>query len=128
MKSRKTKQQDIILQVIKNDKSHPTIYEIYQKVSEINPKIGQATIYRNINKLVENGEVIRISSSDNMYHYDGECNTHEHFICQKCHRIIDLYENDYQEKVEKIEKKYSIKIEQTTMIYKGICKDCRKML
>ena len=124
MKFRQTKQKDIILDVLKQDKTHPTICELYQKVSKVDPKIGQATVYRNVNKLVEIGQVVRIPSLENGYHYDGNCEPHAHFICKHCHRIIDLDENDYSVKIKEIEKKHSIKIEQYTTIYEGVCQDC----
>ena len=50
-----SKQREIILEVIKNNRTHPTAEEIYILVTKKEPKISRSTVYRNINILVEKG-------------------------------------------------------------------------
>ena len=47
-----SKQREIILEVIKNNRTHPTAEEIYILVTKKEPKISRSTVYRNINILV----------------------------------------------------------------------------
>lgn len=121
---RETKQMNTILSILEYDKTHPTIQEIYQKVQKIDPTIGQATVYRNVNKLVKLGKLTRIPAVDDTYHYDGNCMPHDHLFCEKCHKIYDLFENDYAEITKKVESKYSIKINKISILYEGICEEC----
>lgn len=123
MNQRNTKQKEDILKVIKNTKTHPTMKEIYKLVKEINPTIGQATIYRNINKLTEDGKVVRILDPTNEYHYDGDVSQHSHFICTKCYKIIDIFD-DYQKINKDLEDKYNFKIENKIITYEGRCNNC----
>ena len=44
-----SKQREIILEVIKNNRTHPTAEEIYILVTKNEPKISRSTVYRNIN-------------------------------------------------------------------------------
>lgn len=125
MNERNTKQKEDVLRVIKNTKTHPTMKEICQLVKEINPTIGQATVYRNINRLTEEGKVIRILDPTDEYHYDGDISEHSHFICTSCNKIIDIF-NDYQKINKKLEKKHNFKIDEKIIIYKGICEKCLK--
>ena len=125
MNERKTKQKDDILKIIKKSKDHPTIKEIYLKVKEINPTIGQATIYRNINRLAEEGKIERLVDPTNEYHYDGDISYHNHFVCKNCNTIIDIFD-DYQQEKNNIEKTYSVTIEKTRIVYEGICNNCKK--
>lgn len=125
MNERNTKQKEDILKVIKSTKIHPTMKEIYQLVKEINPTIGQATIYRNINRLTEEGKVIRILDPTDEYHYDGDTSEHSHFICTYCNKIIDIF-NDYQKINKELEKKHNFQIDEKLIIYKGICEKCLK--
>ena len=53
MNIRNTKQKHIILDILNDNRIHPTIYEIYELAKQKYPSIGQATIYRNVNKLVD---------------------------------------------------------------------------
>lgn len=125
MNERNTKQKEDILKVIKSTKTHPTMKEIYGLVKKVNPTIGQATIYRNINKLTEDGQVIRILDPTNEYHYDGDLSEHSHLICTKCHKIIDVFD-DYQKINKELETRYEFKITKKIVTYEGICKNCLK--
>ena len=73
----KTKQKDIILDKIKSIKEEFTVKELYSKLNE---EIGLTTIYRFIDKLVEDGTVTKIVHSDNSiyYQYLEECNHDNH--------------------------------------------------
>ena len=50
----KTRQKELVLDVIKNFKNDFTIKEIYEK---LNQNVGLTTIYRTISKLVEEGKI-----------------------------------------------------------------------
>lgn len=126
MISRNTRQKEIILDILKHNQTHPTIQEIYAYSKKIHPKIGQATVYRNINKLVEEGKIIKLSTNNNSYHYDININQHDHLLCKKCGRISDLYDNDYKDIINKIEKNDNIKVEKITVLLEGICQYCYK--
>ena len=124
MNERKTKQKECILEVIEESYDHPTIKEIINKVKIKEPNIGQATIYRNVNKLVSEGKMIRLPSIREDVHYDAKRKPHNHFICRKCHNIIDIHDNDYPEISKEVESKYSLKVENMTILYEGICEEC----
>ena len=66
-----SKQREIILEVIKNNRTHPTAEEIYILVTKKEPKISRSTVYRNINILVEKGiiEKITIATGPDRYDY-----------------------------------------------------------
>ena len=125
MKRRTTIQRLKILEYLKSVKSHPTAEIIYKQVVKEVPTMTLATTYRNLNVLEEDGEIRKLEISGEK-RYDADCACHQHCICKKCHRIIDLC----QEKISK----YAInnfKAEQfepnsVTIIFHGICKNCKK--
>ena len=126
MNTRNTKQKEIILDILDQNRIHPTIQEIYSLAKEKYPSIGQATIYRNVNKLVEEEKVLRLpETKDEGYHYDITMTPHNHLICNSCGRIIDLYDNDYNDMLKKIEESNSIKITKSLLILEGICSKCK---
>ena len=69
MKRRNTKQMNVILDIMKNDRSHPTIQELCEKVATVDSSIGQATVYRNVSKLCEEGILTKISVGIDHYDY-----------------------------------------------------------
>lgn len=124
MNKRNTRQKEIILECIKENSTHPTVAEIMKRVSEKDESIGQATVYRNINKLLEEGLIEKLYSSLDEFCYDADTVEHDHLICTNCGKIIDLFDDDYTNKKRAIAKKYSFEVEKVSTTYKGICSDC----
>lgn len=127
MVERNTKQKEIILDILEHNRIHPTIYEIYELAKKKYPAIGQATIYRNVNRLVDENKIIKLpSKSNDGYHYDINTNSHDHLLCKSCGKIIDIFDNDYTKIFNDIERSNNIKIEHATILLEGICSNCNK--
>lgn len=126
METRNTKQKELILKEMSKDENmiHPNIQCLTNIIMNTDSSIGQATIYRNINKLVSEGKIIKIST-DNGYLYDINSKLHGHFICEECGCIIDLYDNKYQELIDDIENKYHLKVKNSNNVFYGICSSCQ---
>ena len=123
MKNRNTIQKQIIIDCLKNTKTHPTAHELYELVQQKNSNIGQATIYRTLKSMVKSNNVLVISSENGINHYDGNTLPHSHLICNICEKISDIFYNDNVD-TEDIESKYCCKINNKFVIYNGICKNC----
>ena len=108
-----------------NDKTHPTIKEVYSKVNQIDPTIGQATVYRNVNKLVDSGQIKRLSTNGEIDHYDGDNSNHYHFICTACNKIIDIFDYEVKEPMNNIEKEHGISIDNFDIVLYGKCNSCK---
>lgn len=126
MENKNTKQKQIIIDTLKKNKIHPTIQEIYHKVHEIDSKVGQATVYRNISKLVEDGKIIKIPTRKGIDRYDADCNPHYHLLCNKCEKIYDIFDEDYYELIKRVEIEYQLKITSSIILFEGICSKCSK--
>lgn len=117
---RKSKQKDLILEIINNSYNHPTAYMIYQKCKEKIPNISLGTVYRNLNNLVNDLKIKRIKMPDNIDRYDRINNFHAHFMCFNCKEIYDLEfkDNFFQENLN------GNKVLDYEISFKGICKKC----
>ncbi|MBI3805117.1 MAG: transcriptional repressor [Nitrospirae bacterium] len=83
----------MILETLSEMKTHPTAQEIFSKVRESEPGIGQATVYRNLRILKAQGEIIELSFGPGAKRYDRNIDRHEHFTCRRCGKIDDIYPN-----------------------------------
>lgn len=122
---RNTRQKELILKVLRDDKTHPTIKEIYNKVHNVDSTIGQATVYRNINKLVDNGKIKKLSTNSEIDHYDGDNTNHYHFVCTVCNKIIDIFDYEVKIPVNNIEKEHNISIDNFDIVLYGKCDSCK---
>lgn len=90
MQVRNTNQRKIILDIMKDNFTHPTAEEIYQEARSIDPHISRGTVYRNLGFLSETGEILKINVPDGSDHYDSTLNQHYHFCCNSCCRMFDV--------------------------------------
>ena len=90
---RKTTQKLKIIEYLKKVKTHPSAETIYKDLKKELPGISLATIYRNLNLLVQEKKIIKFERNNTTY-FDGNLTTHQHCICKKCRKIIDLFNED----------------------------------
>ncbi len=89
-KTRKSRQRDRILEMLRQAKSHPTANWIYSRLRKEFPDLSMGTVYRNLGQLVEQGLVNKISFGSTFDHFDAYTMPHYHFICDRCGSIVDL--------------------------------------
>lgn len=87
---RMTKQRRIILDELRKVTSHPTADELYEIVRKRLPRISLGTVYRNLEVLSENGEVLKLESAGSQKRFDGDVSTHSHVRCMRCGRVGDV--------------------------------------
>lgn len=61
---------------------HPTADAVYTGIREEFPNISLGTVYRNLNLLVELGEINKVTCGDGKDHFDADTSPHYHFICR----------------------------------------------
>ena len=124
MITRNTVQRKVILDAVGDLANHPSAEEVYEYVSEKNPTISKATVYRNLKQLSEAGELLRIENVEVADRYDHNCHEHYHFQCSKCKKVFDI-QMEYIDDLEKMvhnDKGYMIT--GYNLIFKGVCPDC----
>ena len=116
---RNTKQRNLVLDIVNKSYNHPTAYMVYEECTKVISNISLGTVYRNLNTLVNLGQIQRLEMPNEMTRYDKNIN-HAHFLCLKCGNVYDLKQSkiSYEEAIEG-NKVYTCKIS-----YEGICRDC----
>ncbi|USN45836.1 MAG: transcriptional repressor [Candidatus Woesearchaeota archaeon] len=76
---RQTIQNQKILSYVASVTSHPTAEEVFLAVVKEVPTITRATVYRNLHKLVAQGELSQFSLHDQL-HFDAIVEPHIHII------------------------------------------------
>jgi Fe2+ or Zn2+ uptake regulation protein len=125
MNERNTRQKYIILKVIKENKNHPTIAEICKLVQRIDPSVGQATVYRNVKKFVEEKKIYQIKTKTGVDRYDYYAN-HVHFECLKCGKLLDIMDEELLMELSEKFKYRPETIENYNLMLEGYCEDCKR--
>jgi Fe2+ or Zn2+ uptake regulation protein len=123
---RQTIQRGLVLDAVKALYNHPTAQLVYEFIHKKHPSVGKATIYRNLNLLVDEGKLRRIFAIDGPDHYDCTTCGHQHIECRVCKKIIDVNLPLNQECVSNVEKETGFSSIDKNIIITGICPECLK--
>ena len=118
-----TTQRIKILDYLKSVKTHPTAEMIYNSVKLSLPSVSLATVYRNLNNLADEGEILRLEIN-NEFHFDADKCCHQHCICKKCGKIIDIFQGDISEYALNKINSESFRADCVTIMFQGLCKNC----
>ena len=126
-----TRQQEAISEYFRvNPGNCVTADDIYIYFMSENCKIGKATIYRCLDRLVENGEVKKFLSDSGgcaMYQLidaDNGCDRHFHLKCTACGRIIHMdcaFMNEFE---KHISEHHGFKVDNARTVIYGLCGEC----
>mgnify|MGYP001184745592 FL=1 len=87
---RKTIQRSLSLQAVQTMQSHPTADEVYEAVSAAPPNISRGTVYRNLNRLSEAGEIREMHVPEGAGRFGHCCHAHYYVRCLTCGRVFDV--------------------------------------
>lgn len=123
---RNTIQAALVLEAVNKLKSHATADEIYGEVVREHPHISRGTVYRNLNRLAQEGKIRKLEFSGGADRYDHLCYDHCHVRCEKCGRVFDV-DMDFVLGLEKnIRDARGFQFTGYDIIFRGICPDCRE--
>ncbi len=120
MVTRNTPQRMKILQYLKSVNSHPTAEIVYNAIKADMPTITLATVYRNLNLLAENGEILRLEINKE-FHFDAFCDSHQHFVCENSGKIYDLDDHEITDFIKSKVDTSKFNAKSVSIIIKGTC-------
>ena len=126
MQVRNTAQRKIILDLMKDNLSHPTAEEIYEAARSIDGHISRGTVYRNLGFLSDTGEILKIRVHNGSDHYDCSLHQHHQFCCDGCSRLFDVPDS-VKVKASKISgllSREGFTLNSHNLIFTGLCPDC----
>lgn len=88
---RMTPQRAVLLSVLGRMTHHPTSDELYRRVRKALPSVSPATVYRNVQVLVQANVISTLERAGGAVRYDPNPDEHHHFICRGCGRVVDVY-------------------------------------
>ena len=106
-----TDQRKIIAKIMSEANDHPSVDELYNRVSKIDPKISIATVYRTVKLFEEAGIVTKHDFKGGKARYE-ELNEshHDHLIDIKTGEIIEFVDDEIEKLQKKVAEKYGYKL------------------
>ena len=124
----KTKNRELLIAFLKeNNDKHLSITEIQENLKDI----PQASLYRLVDSLVQEGLILRYIVGPNKsacYQYADHNEDHHHFhlVCENCGKLIHLECDEVEELVHHIDQNHNFKVDISKVNLYGLCEECKK--
>ena len=126
MISRRTRQKETILNVLRGTNSHPTADWVYEQVRMEIPNISLGTVYRNLRLLTQEGKIMELGLPRSLSRFDANTKNHYHFRCDLCHQVSDLDEPVDIALDKGVTGRTGFKIRQHRLEFRGLCLECQR--
>lgn len=122
---RHTRQRDVILEILRSTRSHPTADCLYEEAKKQILHISKGTVYRNLKVLQEDGQVTALNLDGTESRFEAKRENHYHFRCEACGRVIDVDEPVDTKLDRKVARKTGLKISCHQLEFRGLCHACQ---
>ncbi|MFU8773455.1 MAG: Fur family transcriptional regulator [Anaerolineales bacterium] len=123
---RLTPQRLSILQILHASEDHLTPTEIYHQARKITPGMTEATVYRTLSFLSEQGLALEAHVGSGQLVYEIAERDHHHLICRKCGKSPEIEHAMLQALYQELQKKTGFLIDSTHMTFFGLCSKCQE--
>ena len=103
---------------------HMNIERLYDVMLKKFNSISLATIYKNINLMLEASFIQEVKIPNSKSVYELTKDTHSHIICDTCGEIMDI-ELDLDSVISNAAQTSNYKINKSDLILSGTCKNCQ---
>ncbi len=117
-----TPQRLAILEYLEGNTTHPSAEDIFRHVEEKFPSMSFATVYNTLEALKEKGLIMELNIEPGKKRFDPNIEPHHHMICEKCHRIFDVFEDFPVDLPEEYAKRFQVK--RCQVVFYGLCREC----
>lgn len=127
---KRTSQRDLILDMFLRTEEHLSSEDLYRLVKEVDPSIGQTTVYRTLKLLTEAGLAREVRFGDGRTHYEHNYKHqhHDHMICSECGRIIEFFSAELEAIQDAMAAKHRFQVTQHLLRIIGVCAECRRAM
>jgi len=120
----RSRQRDRVLAWLRATDSHPSTAQIHQGLLPGMPALSLGTVYRNLAVLVAEAEVDEVACAGGPARYDARTETHHHFSCDRCRRIVDVDMGAPRGLARRLEGAHGLRARRVSITFYGLCPEC----
>ena len=122
--TKRSRQRERILQVLKRTTSHPTAEWVYEQVRQQIPHVSLGTVYRNLHILTAQAKIRELDFGEGLHRYDATVEQHYHFVCDQFGVVRDLAVPPQTDLNDRMRDIVPGDITAHRLDFYGICNDC----
>lgn len=122
-----TPQRELILKIMEESNIPLTAEAITGEIRKEKPNISLATVYRNLNLMVEMRLVNKFyaGSEPALYELSDEHKHHHHMTCLNCGKVINLAICPLKKEIDDIARQYNFMVKDHYFEIIGYCSQCK---
>ena len=102
---------------------HINVDKLYSLLLSSFPSISLATVYKNINIMLEKSLISEVQIPNKKSVYELIKEEHFHVTCKECNEVLDL-NLDVSKLVDEAKSKSGYDLKSSTMVFSGLCPKC----
>jgi Fur family ferric uptake transcriptional regulator len=122
---RMTPQRLAILRVLREAECHLSPLQICEKAQRAIPGLTEATVYRTLNFLLEQGLVMAAHIGSGQLVYEIAGRDHHHLICRRCGATQEIGHELLEALYQKFEEGTGYRIDSLHVTFFGLCPACQ---
>lgn len=120
----RTRQRERMLAWLRATDRHPTAADVHAALLPEFPRLSLGTVYRNLEVLVSERQVVPVPTEGGVMRYDGNPRPHHHFFCERCGRIEDVEIALPDELAARLRHEHGLEARRLRVY--GLCGGCRR--
>lgn len=122
---RMTPQRLAILHVLRHENRHMTPTEVYARAHESLPGLTEATVYRTLEFLAENGIAMAAHIGNGKLVYELTAHNHHHLICRLCGKTVAIEHAPLASLYQTLGASTGYRLDSSHVTLFGLCPDCQ---
>ena len=119
------RKRNAILECLRSTTAHPSADMVHEMLQAEHPDISLATVYRNLALFKQQGLISSVCTVKGIERFDGNTETHVHFICENCDAVSDLHQIHIPETLgDEVTGCSGNQMHSCQMTISGICSEC----
>ena len=122
---RVTRQRMAILHTLRHHGGHLSPTEVYEKTRRAQPRLTEATVYRTLEFLAENGFALAAHMGNGKLVYELTEENHHHLICKNCGATVAVDHSSLAKLYNQLGSSTGYKLDSSHVTLFGLCPDCQ---
>ena len=107
---------------------HPSAETLYKRLQEQMPTLSLDTVYRTLSTFEDRDLIARVETVESQARFEVQMEHHHHFICHRCHSIIDFVWEEFDQNCSRPPSLEKIgRVDSENVIVRGVCFSCLAM-
>ncbi|TMC70123.1 MAG: transcriptional repressor [Chloroflexi bacterium] len=123
---RRTEQRVLVAETLASAKRALSAQELYERIRVSHPTIGRATVYRALERQVEDGMAGRFEREGHVSAYIAcDAQHHHHLVCTSCQRVEDVAEDVVAPMLGAVGRRHDFAVDHAALDFYGLCARCQ---